>query len=114
MGADTSPVNAPEISEAQFCAPRQTLLFLRISETPDRCINGVQRITSAFEGFDLKYVSIASANLRPSASSMFIFQFPATIFFLIDFYSLKCILNNSVRLNVCHSERNEVKRRISF
>ena len=51
------------------------------------------------DGFFLKYVSIDSANFRPSARSMFIFQLPATIFFLIEFSVFKCIVVSLISIN---------------
>ena len=92
ISADTSPVYAPEALSAQFSAPTPILAASTNGVTEAKWINGVQMITSQL-GFSLANASFSSfAKAIPSWRVLFIFQFPATMFFLILFSLFKGLI----------------------
>ena len=86
MSAEISPVKAPLFSQCMFCAPTLMLLPLAAAATATRSTNGTQTTTSHWASATLDLS--ASTSSAPSQGSLFIFQLPAMMGFLILFTSV--------------------------
>ena len=85
MAALISPVYAPLSCSEQFSAPRPKSLSSMTSATGQRCVAGTQTTTPQLTGRPVRAALISLARATPSGTVVFIFQLPATIFFLIVF-----------------------------
>ena len=97
MFGEISPVKAPFSSKYMFSAPTWMLEPFAASTTGRISIAGTQNTTStsslATNGFKV------STNLTASLGVMFIFQFPAIIFFLDILYISFCVIRKFDSLN---------------
>ena len=87
MSAEISPVYAPDFSQCMFCAPTLMLLPSAALTTAHRSTKGTHTTTSHLASATLALS--ASTSSAPSQGSLFIFQLPAMIGFLIFFTSVK-------------------------
>ena len=92
ISADTSPVYAPFSLSAQFSAPKPIVWASNTAATEAKWMNGVQMTTSQFGLSAAKAAFNSVAKATPSCKFRFIFQLPATIFFLISFLFKRLII----------------------
>ncbi len=83
IAALTSPVYAPLSCAEQSSAPSFTSSGLRTACTDVRWVKGTHAITSQLALWSSRSALTAFASSTPSSRVVFIFQLPATIFFLI-------------------------------
>ncbi|MPM87838.1 hypothetical protein SDC9_134938 [bioreactor metagenome] len=81
ISADISPVNAPDLAQCTFCAPIRTDVPETASRMAKRSTNGTHKTTS--HDADGYLLAISAARARASDGVLFIFQFPAIIYFPI-------------------------------